>query len=427
MLTVLVAGLADLRRRVRERRGRRVPASAEDAAGRRVGGRRRAAYVVVVRPTWCSADERLRRRRQGRAGGRGVQRRSLPAVAGARGRGASRRPGRRRRAGRRRPTARGVRRLAGIDLQLTPELDRALGDHRRPTASARSSTAPHAENAEQAIDDTVGRLPAARPSPTPRRPGCPPPRTRPRRCRPRPARRGRGGPPPRPTPPQSAERDRRRAGPADRRAGRPAGHLASRSAEQRQAELERRAEERSRPRSGAAARRAGGRRRPATARPATRPHPDADPRAGPPGPTRADPGPDADPTPSRPAPTPHAGTTAEPPPTRRRRRRRRRRRPAAIALRRAPSSATPYRWGAAGPDAWDCSGLTMGAWQAGGVSLPHYSVAQYDASTPISGRRPAAGRPGLLGLLEQRRRRSTTSRSTSATARSSTRRAPAGT
>lgn len=37
----------------------------------------------------------------------------------------------------------------------------------------------------------------------------------------------------------------------------------------------------------------------------------------------------------------------------------------------------PYVYGAAGPDAWDCSGLTMGAWAAAGVSLPHYSVAQY--------------------------------------------------
>jgi cell wall-associated NlpC family hydrolase len=44
----------------------------------------------------------------------------------------------------------------------------------------------------------------------------------------------------------------------------------------------------------------------------------------------------------------------------------------------------PYRWGAAGPDAWDCSGLTMGAWGAGGKSLPHYSVAQYEQSSPIS-------------------------------------------
>ncbi|KAA1428283.1 C40 family peptidase [Nocardioides antri] len=44
----------------------------------------------------------------------------------------------------------------------------------------------------------------------------------------------------------------------------------------------------------------------------------------------------------------------------------------------------PYVWAAAGPDAWDCSGLTMGAWNAGGRSLPHYSVAQYDQSSPIS-------------------------------------------
>ncbi len=43
----------------------------------------------------------------------------------------------------------------------------------------------------------------------------------------------------------------------------------------------------------------------------------------------------------------------------------------------------PYRWGAAGPNAWDCSGLTMKAWAAGGISLPHYSVGQYDAATPI--------------------------------------------
>ena len=44
----------------------------------------------------------------------------------------------------------------------------------------------------------------------------------------------------------------------------------------------------------------------------------------------------------------------------------------------------PYVWGAAGPDAWDCSGLTMGAWAAAGVYLPHYSVAQYAALQHIT-------------------------------------------
>jgi peptidoglycan DL-endopeptidase CwlO len=44
----------------------------------------------------------------------------------------------------------------------------------------------------------------------------------------------------------------------------------------------------------------------------------------------------------------------------------------------------PYVWGAAGPDSWDCSGLTMGSWAAAGVTLPHYSVDQYYDTTPIS-------------------------------------------
>jgi cell wall-associated NlpC family hydrolase len=44
----------------------------------------------------------------------------------------------------------------------------------------------------------------------------------------------------------------------------------------------------------------------------------------------------------------------------------------------------PYQWGAAGPDAFDCSGLTMRAWQQGGEYLPHWSVAQARAVTRVS-------------------------------------------
>lgn len=42
-----------------------------------------------------------------------------------------------------------------------------------------------------------------------------------------------------------------------------------------------------------------------------------------------------------------------------------------------------YQWAAAGPDAWDCSGLMMMAWREGGVSLPHYSAAQYSQTRHI--------------------------------------------
>lgn len=55
---------------------------------------------------------------------------------------------------------------------------------------------------------------------------------------------------------------------------------------------------------------------------------------------------------------------------------------AAVAFARAQIG-DRYQYGAAGPNAWDCSGLTQGAWAAGGKSLPHYSVAQYTQSTPI--------------------------------------------
>jgi cell wall-associated NlpC family hydrolase len=43
-----------------------------------------------------------------------------------------------------------------------------------------------------------------------------------------------------------------------------------------------------------------------------------------------------------------------------------------------------YVFGAAGPDAFDCSGLTMAAWSQAGVSLPHSSSAQYNSGQHIS-------------------------------------------
>jgi cell wall-associated NlpC family hydrolase len=43
-----------------------------------------------------------------------------------------------------------------------------------------------------------------------------------------------------------------------------------------------------------------------------------------------------------------------------------------------------YVYGAAGPDAYDCSGLTMAAWGAAGVALPHSSGAQMGSGTPVS-------------------------------------------
>jgi cell wall-associated NlpC family hydrolase len=42
----------------------------------------------------------------------------------------------------------------------------------------------------------------------------------------------------------------------------------------------------------------------------------------------------------------------------------------------------PYVFAAAGPDAWDCSGLTMGAWAAAGVTLPHWTGTQFKEGTP---------------------------------------------
>jgi peptidoglycan DL-endopeptidase CwlO len=43
-----------------------------------------------------------------------------------------------------------------------------------------------------------------------------------------------------------------------------------------------------------------------------------------------------------------------------------------------------YVWSGDGPDTWDCSGLTMAAWRAAGVSLPHSSAEQYAQGHKVS-------------------------------------------
>lgn len=52
-----------------------------------------------------------------------------------------------------------------------------------------------------------------------------------------------------------------------------------------------------------------------------------------------------------------------------------------------------YVYGAAGPSAFDCSGLTMMAWAQAGVALPHSSSAQYSSGTRVAA---SALRPGDL-------------------------------
>lgn len=44
----------------------------------------------------------------------------------------------------------------------------------------------------------------------------------------------------------------------------------------------------------------------------------------------------------------------------------------------------PYVWGASGPDAFDCSGLTQYAYSAAGISLPHSSGMQARMGAPVS-------------------------------------------
>ena len=129
-----------------------------------------------------------------------------------------------------------------------------------------------------------------------------------------------------------------------------------------QREADRKAAEAARARQEAAARAAREKKKD----PAPAPEPKPDPKPAPQPAPRPDPQPAPQPAPQPvSAPAPSGGVDQ------------------VLAFARAQVG-EPYQWAADGPDAWDCSGLTMRAWQQAGVYLPHYTQAQYDAGTPIS-------------------------------------------
>jgi cell wall-associated NlpC family hydrolase len=86
-----------------------------------------------------------------------------------------------------------------------------------------------------------------------------------------------------------------------------------------------------------------------------------------------------------PAPSPSPGDTGPvPPPSSR----------AQVAVRAALSQVgKPYQWGGAGPNSYDCSGLTMWAWAHAGVYLPHSAAMQYSVTSHVSS---SALQPGDL-------------------------------
>jgi cell wall-associated NlpC family hydrolase len=68
--------------------------------------------------------------------------------------------------------------------------------------------------------------------------------------------------------------------------------------------------------------------------------------------------------------------------------------PAGVAVKFACAQiGKPYVWAAAGPSAYDCSGLTMAAWASAGVALPHNAAAQRQVTANVT---RANLRPGDL-------------------------------
>jgi cell wall-associated NlpC family hydrolase len=68
--------------------------------------------------------------------------------------------------------------------------------------------------------------------------------------------------------------------------------------------------------------------------------------------------------------------------------------PAGVAVRTACAQiGKPYVWGATGPGSFDCSGLTQYAWGKAGVSLTHFTGAQWNQGSTVS---RANARPGDL-------------------------------
>ncbi len=51
----------------------------------------------------------------------------------------------------------------------------------------------------------------------------------------------------------------------------------------------------------------------------------------------------------------------------------------------------PYLWGGTGPNAWDCSGLTMAAWASVGVAIPRVTYTQATTGAPVSQQEARSG------------------------------------